>query len=54
MKKSRTLQLTFGSIDDTKKIEILSYSDATRASLDHGASQGTHLIAIKVVINEAT
>ena len=52
--KSRTLQLTFGAIDDAKKMEVFSYSNATHASLDHGASQGAHIIHIKVVINAPT
>ena len=45
--KSRNLQLRFGAIEDVKKIEILSYTDATHASLDQGASQGAHLIVLR-------
>ena len=45
--KIRSLQLTFNPTNVAKKIEILSYSDATHASLDQGASHGTRLIAIK-------
>ena len=45
--KSRSLQVIFSAIDDIKKIKILSYKDATHASLDEGASQGAHLVAMK-------
>ena len=46
-RKCGILQLKFGAIDEPKKIEILLYSDVIHASLDHGASQGAPLIAIR-------
>ena len=45
--KSRNLSIKFCSLCDKNNIDVISYSDATHASLESGASQGAYNTTLK-------